>query len=153
MRKWWVTACVGFLLSVSTKVLADLFLRAPLPIVGSWFGLDYALNPGIAFGVVLPHLFQPILIGFAFVAILWFASQWLPYPLCRIGIGLVLAGGAANIIDRLRDGVVTDFIVLWPFPLFNVADIHITLGALLLIVGEFGPKIARKVLAELPEKW
>ncbi|MBI2523653.1 signal peptidase II, partial [Candidatus Peregrinibacteria bacterium] len=44
-------------------------------------------------------------------------------------------------IDRLRDGVVTDFIVLWPFPLFNVADIHITLGALLLVAGEFWPRI------------
>lgn len=148
-----MTASVGFLLSVSTKVLADLFLQAPLPIFGSWFGLDYATNPGIAFGVVLPHLFQSILIGFAFVAILWFAILWLPHPLCRIGIGLVLAGGAANIIDRLRDGVVTDFIVLWPFPLFNVADIHITLGALLLIAGEFGPRVSQKPLAELLGKW
>jgi signal peptidase II len=153
VRLWWVAAFIGLLLSVSAKVFADLFLRAPLPIFGSWFGLDYALNPGIAFGVLLPHPFQSILIGFAFAAVLWFTHQWLPHPLCCIGVGLIIGGGAANILDRLRDGVVTDFIVLWPFPLFNVADIHITLGALLLIVGEFWPRMSQKALVGLLRKW
>lgn len=153
MRKWWITVGGGFLLSVSTKILADSFLRAPVPIVGSWFGLDYALNPGIAFGVVLPFPLQSILIGAAFATMLWFYPQWLPYPLCRVGIGLILGGAAANITDRLRDGVVTDFIVLWPFPLFNVADLLITLGALCLILGECGPKVSRKALAEFLGKW
>ena len=153
MRLWWMAALIGLLLSMSAKVLADLFLRAPLPIFGSWFGLDHALNPGIAFGVILPHPFQSILIGFALVAVLLFTHRWLSHPLCRIGISFVIGGGAANIIDRLRDGVVTDFIVLWPFPLFNVADIHITIGALLIIAGEFWPRVYQRALAELLGKW
>ncbi|MBI2523652.1 hypothetical protein HYW11_00335 [Candidatus Peregrinibacteria bacterium] len=92
MRLWWVAAFIGLLLSVSAKVFADLFLRtsSPLPIVGSWFGFDYALNPGIAFGVILPHLLQSILIGFAFAAVLWFTHRWLLHPLCRIGVGLII---------------------------------------------------------------
>lgn len=133
-------ACVGFLFSVAAKALADLFLRAPLHVFGSWFGLDYATNPGIAFGIVLPSVLQPVLIGLAFAAILWFRRLWLTCPFCRIGIGLLLGGGAANIADRLRDGRVTDFIVLWPFPLFNVADALLTLGVVLLIGGEWKSK-------------
>lgn len=138
-------ALASFLLSMFTKILADLLLRAPLPILGSWFGFDYALNPGIAFGVVLPPLLQPILIGCAFVAILCWSHQWLLHPLCCIGAGCILGGGAANIVDRLSDGVVTDFIVLWPFPLFNVADALITLGVL--------PFFLQKPLAVPPGKW
>lgn len=153
MRSWWIAAVIGFLFSLFTKILADLFLRAPLPIFGSWFGLNYALNPGIAFGVVLPPFLQAILIGSAFIAILWFLPRWLPYPLCCIGAGFVLGGGAANIVDRLRDGVVTDFIVLWPFPLFNIADVHITLGALLLVLVEFWPRRSHKALAGPLRKW
>ena len=153
MRLSLVAALVGFLLSVSTKVLADLFLHAPLPMFGAWFGLDYATNSGIAFGVVLPHPFQSLLIGFAFVVILWLYRQWLPSPLCCVGMGLVLGGGGANIMDRLGDGAVTDFIVLWPFPLFNVADMNITLGALFLIFAEFWPRRPRKALADFLGKW
>lgn len=137
MRAWWVIACAGFLFSVSAKALADTLIHAPLPLVGPWIGLDYATNPGIAFGVVLPSAIQPVLIGLAFGALVLFRRLWLPCSFCRVGIGLLLGGGAANIVDRLRDGRVTDFIVLWPFPLFNVADALITLGAVLLIIGEW----------------
>lgn len=136
MRAWWVIACAGFLFSVLAKALADTFLRAPLPIAGSWLGLDYATNPGIAFGIALPPVLQPVLIGLAFCTLLLFRRLWLPHPFCRIGMGLILGGGAANILDRLRDGRVTDFLVLWPFPLFNVADVLITFGAVLLLGGE-----------------
>ncbi|OGJ70535.1 hypothetical protein A3H22_02525 [Candidatus Peribacteria bacterium RIFCSPLOWO2_12_FULL_55_15] len=153
MRLSFVTALVGFLFSVTTKALADLFLHAPLPIFGSWFGLDYVTNPGIAFGVVFPPPLQYILIGGAFIAILWFFQQWSRHFLCHIGTSLILGGGLANIIDRFRDGVVTDFIVLWPFPLFNVADVCITFGALFLVLGEFGPKRYRKALAEFFWRW
>lgn len=138
-------ALAGFLLSMFTKILADLLLHTPLPILGSWIGLHYALNPGIAFGVVLPPLLQPILISCAFIAILFWSHRWLLRPLCCIGAGCVLGGGAANIVDRLGDGLVTDFIVLWPFPLFNVADTLIALGVL--------PFLFQKPLAVPPGKW
>lgn len=153
MRLWWVIALVGFLLSVFTQSLAETFLHEPLPIFGSWFGLDYALNSGMAFGVILPRLFQSVLIGFAFGTILWFSPRWVSSPLGRIGMGCIVGGGAANIIDRLRDGVVTDFIALWPFPLFNVADMNITLGALLLIFGELWPRVSWKALAGSTGRW
>ncbi|MFA5520155.1 MAG: signal peptidase II [Castellaniella sp.] len=57
-------------------------------------------------------------------------------------LALILAGAAGNLIDRVRDGEVIDFLLFywnnWHFPAFNVADIAITCGALLLILDEIG---------------
>ena len=153
MRLWLVAAIVGFAISVFTKMLADFFLPQSVSIVGAWLRLDYALNPGLAFGVVLSPLLQYILIGSAFIAILWFLPQWSRCPLCSIGTGLILGGGLANLLDRLRDGVVTDFIVLWPLPHYNVADTNIALGALFLVLGEWGLPLPRKALAVFAGKW
>lgn len=54
-----------------------------------------------------------------------------------IGIGLIIAGGIGNAIDRFAQGFVTDFIEFsfFDFPVFNVADIGVTCGFVLLFVG------------------
>jgi lipoprotein signal peptidase len=51
---------------------------------------------------------------------------------------LVLAGGVSNIIDRLIYNGVVDFVSLWQFPVFNLADVFISLGAIWLVVNELG---------------
>ena len=51
---------------------------------------------------------------------------WLP-------TGLLLGGAAGNLIDRVRAGAVTDFVKLPHWPAFNVADIAITVGVILLV--------------------
>ena len=51
---------------------------------------------------------------------------WLP-------TGLLLGGAAGNLIDRVRLGAVTDFVKLPHWPAFNVADICITVGVIVLI--------------------
>jgi signal peptidase II len=57
---------------------------------------------------------------------------WLP-------TGLLIGGAAGNLIDRIREGSVTDFFDLSWFPAFNVADVAITFGVLtLLYVLEYG---------------
>jgi signal peptidase II len=50
----------------------------------------------------------------------------------------VLAGGVSNIIDRLIYNGVVDFVSLWQFPVFNLADVFISLGAIWLVVNELG---------------
>lgn len=56
----------------------------------------------------------------------------------RTGLALIVGGALGNIIDRLRQGAVTDFIDLywrnWHWPTFNGADIAITMGALLVFI-------------------
>jgi signal peptidase II len=52
----------------------------------------------------------------------------------RVILGMQLGGAMGNLVDRLfRDGRVTDFISVWTFPVFNVADSCITVGTILLI--------------------
>jgi len=64
-----------------------------------------------------------------------------------IAYALVVAGAIGNLIDRLRIDKVVDFIHVfyqsWHFPYFNVADISITIGAILLILETFNWKIIR----------
>lgn len=54
-----------------------------------------------------------------------------------IGIGLIVAGGIGNVIDRFAQGYVVDFIEFsfFDFPVFNVADIGVTCGFVLLFLG------------------
>jgi signal peptidase II len=52
--------------------------------------------------------------------------MWLP-------CGLIVGGALGNLLDRLREGVVTDFIKLPDWPAFNVADAAITIGVLALV--------------------
>ena len=55
-----------------------------------------------------------------------------------IGLGFVLGGAIGNMIDRVSAGYVIDFLIFhyrdWYFPAFNVADIAITVGAMMLIL-------------------
>jgi signal peptidase II len=90
-------------------------------------------NTGIAFSLLQDG--GAVLIVFtvvAMVAVLVFflrrphrSGAWIP-------TGLLLGGAAGNGIDRIRDGGVTDFIDLPRWPAFNVADIAITLGVIVL---------------------
>jgi signal peptidase II len=54
-------------------------------------------------------------------------------PLVWLPTGLLLGGAVGNVIDRARDGSVTDFVKFPHFPAFNVADMAITVGVLALI--------------------
>jgi signal peptidase II len=57
----------------------------------------------------------------------------------RLGLALVVGGSLGNIIDRARQGMVTDFLDVywrtWHWPTFNMADVAISLGAVALIWG------------------
>jgi hypothetical protein len=58
----------------------------------------------------------------------------------RFGILLILSGGISNIIDRIYFGCVIDFIDLKFWPVFNLADVFIVIGAIFLILNSFSKK-------------
>jgi signal peptidase II len=91
-------------------------------------------NSGVAFSqlsgggplvVIVALLALGALLAF-FVTHLHRRLVWLP-------TGLLLGGAAGNLIDRIRDGAVTDFVKLPHWPAFNVADMCITAGVVLLV--------------------
>ena len=60
------------------------------------------------------------------------------HPLARLSLSLLMGGAVGNMIDRLFQGYVVDFLNFYPFgydfPIFNTADICITVGVALLLV-------------------
>jgi signal peptidase II len=74
-----------------------------------------------------------IVVGVALVALLAYFATHLHKPLVWLPTGMLLGGALGNIIDRIRDGAVTDFVKLPAWPAFNVADTSITLGVLVLL--------------------
>ncbi|MDG6779087.1 signal peptidase II [Thiomicrorhabdus sp. zzn3] len=105
-----------------------------------------AYNHGAAFSFLADMggwqrwFFTALAVGVS--AILWFWLKKLPNRINTetVGINLVLGGAIGNVIDRVLEGRVTDFIDfyigLWHYATFNVADIAISIGAGLLILSE-----------------
>lgn len=103
--------------------------------------LTYAENTGAAFSmlqgktvflIVLP-LAVCLVIGYALV---FKREKYIKHPLEEWSLIMILSGALGNIIDRIFRGAVVDFfeLKLFEFPIFNVADIFITVGAVLLFV-------------------
>ena len=91
-------------------------------------------NEGVAFsrfssgGAVVA-----VIVGAALLALVAYFVTHLDKPLVWLPTGMLLGGALGNVIDRIRDGAVTDFIKLPGWPAFNVADISITCGVLVLL--------------------
>src|SRR3989344_5125238 len=124
----------SLIISFLSAVLADEYLNLRVPILGSFAGLRYSLNPGIAFGITLPPIIQTALIAIALVVISYLAFAKSHPALVEWGYGLIIVGGIANVIDRLRDGFVTDYFQVGTFPIFNVADSFVTIGVFFLLI-------------------
>jgi signal peptidase II len=93
-------------------------------------------NHGVAFGF-LPgsHVGVTVVIGLALLALLIYFALHTTRRLMWLPTGMLLGGALGNILDRLRDGAVTDFIKLpLGWPPFNLADASITLGILILFL-------------------
>jgi signal peptidase II len=118
-------------------------------VIPGLFQIVHTRNTGIAFGMFQGRDGQgsPLLLAFTLAVIaflgwmLWSSirpgstDHWTN----RFGLGLVLGGAAGNLHDRIRWGSVTDFLDFYlgtsHFPVFNLADSAITVGAGLLILG------------------
>jgi signal peptidase II len=129
---------IALLLSLTAKWMADAWLTERVPVIGDAVGLLPSVNHGIAFGIALPDIIELpiILIALIFVALL--ARKHIQSTINAIGFGMILGGAIANILDRLSDGTVTDFFQVGSFPIFNMADSCITIGAIFLLAESFG---------------
>ena len=93
-------------------------------------------NRGVAFGF-LPgsHTGVTILVGVALIALFAYFARHSTRRLIWLPTGMLLGGALGNVIDRARQGAVTDFVRLpLGWPPFNLADVSITLGVLILFV-------------------
>lgn len=91
-------------------------------------------NTGIAFGALGgAATLVSIAVGVALAGLVVFFLTHSTRRLAWLSTGLLLGGAIGNIVDRVAEGSVTDFIKLPWWPAFNVADVAITLGVLSLV--------------------
>ena len=102
--------------------------------------LVHVRNRGVAFGLFSDGGAVLVVIGvLSVLALLIFFATHSRRPLVWLPTGLLLGGAAGNLIDRLREGFVTDFLDLPLWPAFNLADTAITIGVLSLLYVLEGP--------------
>jgi signal peptidase II len=91
-------------------------------------------NEGVAFGIEAGgQTLIIVLIAVALLALVLYFARHSAKPLIWLPVGLLFGGAVGNIIDRIREGAVTDFLKLPAWPAFNLADVSITIGVLSLI--------------------
>jgi signal peptidase II len=96
--------------------------------------LVHVRNTGVAFGAFSGGgVIVIVLVTAALGALLYYFITHLDKRLVWLPTGMLLGGSIGNIIDRVRDGAVTDFVKLPAWPAFNVADVSITFGVLVLL--------------------
>jgi len=104
---------------------------APYVRIVHWKNTGAAFGMGQNLGIVFTVL------AFLVVGLIVFYYPQIPHrdwPL-RVALGLQLGGALGNLIDRLSQGFVTDFISVGTFPVFNVADSSISEGVAVLLIG------------------
>jgi signal peptidase II len=153
VRWLYLSAALVLLLDFATKAFARAALQghAPIDLIPNVVRLSYTTNTGGAFGLLdeVPWLFAAATIAVS-VAIVWMSPR-IHKPFTAVAVGMILGGALGNLADRLSgglslDGRVTDFIDFRIWPVFNVADAAIVIGAFLLVIGSM-----RKDRSDEPE--
>ncbi len=129
-----ISSSVIFLDQLSKLLSAKfLHLNTPVPLIKNFLYLTLVHNRGAAFGILKNQLFLFIAISFSAIALILASLRNSRNPLIlKIALSLILGGAAGNLIDRVRFGYVVDFLDLRFWPVFNLADSALTIGALLL---------------------
>lgn len=92
-------------------------------------------NTGVAFGLLQDNgALVGIAVGVAVVALLVYFARNSHRPALWLPVGILLGGALGNVIDRVREGAVIDFLKFPAWPAFNVADAAITVGVVVLFV-------------------
>lgn len=132
-------------------VVTYMELNENIPVIGEFFAIYSHRNRGAAFGILQNQRWLFIAVTVVFVAgVVWLMVRTLRsgkrQRLFMSGLTLLLGGAIGNFIDRVTTGEVVDFLkfhfefslfgldVDYTYPIFNVADIGVVVGALLLIL-------------------
>lgn len=140
-KKIYIISLIIFILDQITKSLISTYLKLneSIEIIKDFFYIRYINNKGASWGILENNRF--LLIGLSIIAIIMiirYSYSFKKTKLNTYGFGLLLGGILGNLSDRLIFGYVKDFfdfiIFRYDFPVFNIADISIVIGVVLLII-------------------
>jgi len=149
MFKYLWIAVLVFVLDQATKFAAVKYLIHHAEVkVTPFLNLTLVFNTGAAFGFLSDAsgwqnmLFVIIALIAVVVILLMVRRLGVNDTQVAVGLMLILGGAAGNLLDRLMNGYVIDFIDMyygsWHWPAFNIADSAITVGAILLVLDALG---------------
>jgi signal peptidase II len=122
----------------ATKLLveANLPLGETAPLIPGVLAITHVHNRGIAFSLLGGvSLLVPAAIALTLLFLLFYnKAGWTRRPRVQAALALLGGGAIGNLIDRLRVGAVVDFVDVYVWPVFNVADVAVTTGAALLML-------------------
>ncbi len=137
---WFGVSAWVLVLDQVSKLMAHAWLDVlPTPVI-PFVSLTLACNTGAAFSILEGHSGLLATIGIVLAGVFVYLIIRLPKERVLEGtaFSFILAGAIGNVIDRLTRGCVLDFIHVhhgeWHFPIFNLADSAITVGAALWIL-------------------
>ena len=115
---------------------ANLFLGKEVDVIPNWISWELLHNPGASFGLLsgFPSLLVILqIIIILFIIFIYLRSHPKSFSV-QLGFALIISGALGNLIDRISLGYVIDFISFrWWIAIFNIADVEIRTGALLLL--------------------
>lgn len=143
-RSFWLVAILGIILDQITKYLIMQNFATvgdTLPLWQDVFHFTYVINTGAAFsffrGQVEILRWISLIVSVILIIFIWYSPRLTLIE--ELGYGFILAGAIGNGIDRFLFGYVVDFLDfrLINFPVFNLADMAINIGVLLLLIASF----------------
>ncbi len=142
--RWLLLACVAALAILTDQISKAYVVRhldlyeswVPVPALEQVFRFTYVRNTGAAFGLFPQGGAIFLIIAVIVSAFIIYYYRQVPQGgwLLRLALGLQLGGALGNVIDRVRLGYVVDFVDVWRWPVFNVADSCIVIGVGLLLL-------------------
>lgn len=130
---------LGIIIIILDQITKIILIEKNITIIPNVLDFTYTKNTGAAFGIGSNNIFFIILVN---IVILGFIIKFLKERKedvdfkILVSLILILSGGIGNLIDRIFRGYVIDFVDVnfFDFPKFNVADISITFGIIILII-------------------
>lgn len=127
---------IGDILS-KRAVEAAMTLNTGFELIPGILSFTYILNDGAAYGIFAGKQSMLIVLTsvvlFALIVYVFLMRKKMS-ALEKLSLGLIVGGGVGNLIGRVLNGMVVDFIDIHIIPVFNVADIGITVGCFLLVI-------------------
>jgi len=138
LRLFLIVAAVMLVDQLSKQfIIRTMEIGQSITVISNFLYITYVRNPGAAFGM-LPYqtaffVVITVLVG-AFI-IYYYRLLTEDHKWLRLGLSLQLGGALGNLVDRLNEGYVVDFInfTIWP-PVFNIADSAIVIGIGIFLV-------------------
>lgn len=137
-----IVVIISLLLDIGSKFLVSriFILNESKTIIDNFLNITYVRNTGAAWSILDDNTWIVTVISLLIIIgiIYYVYRNRVSKKILKIGYGLILGGAIGNFIDRIVYGYVIDFIDIdifgWNYPIFNLADVFIVVGVILVMI-------------------